>query len=176
MAFIERLHELGFAEERNLVIELRTSAGHTARLPERAADLARQPCDVFFAPGTEAHLVALKQATQGRDMPPRLPEHDLWGEILDIALCSLAFMRPMAPKLIIPHKLGMMVIHLLALGAAHDRGISYAALARKAAFRPIVRFRVKSHWTSSSYTVAATASIPEGYLVEEVSILIKTNP
>jgi putative ABC transport system substrate-binding protein len=69
MAFVERLRELGFAEGRNLVIELRTSGGHTDRLPELAADLARQPCDVFFAPGTEAHLAAIKQATQDRDTP-----------------------------------------------------------------------------------------------------------
>jgi putative tryptophan/tyrosine transport system substrate-binding protein len=69
VAFVERLRALGFTEGRNLVIELRTSAGHTERLPELAADLARQPCDVFFAPGTEAHLVAIKQATRDRDTP-----------------------------------------------------------------------------------------------------------
>jgi hypothetical protein len=34
----------------------------------------------------------------------------------------------------------------------------------------LVRFRVQSHWTSSSYTVAAIVSILERYLVEEVSI------
>src|SRR5262249_10890450 len=67
-----------------------------------------------------------------------LPQHDLWGEIIDAALGILAFMRPMAPKLIIPHKLGMPLIHLLALGAAHDIGIEHAALDGKAAFRAIL--------------------------------------
>jgi putative tryptophan/tyrosine transport system substrate-binding protein len=67
MAFVQRLRELGFAEGRNLVIEFRTAAGASERLPELAADLARQHCDVLFAPGTEANLIALKQAT--RDTP-----------------------------------------------------------------------------------------------------------
>src|SRR5262249_39387644 len=70
--------------------------------------------------------------------PPRLPKHHLRGEIIDAAVCILAFMRPMAPELIIPHKLCMPVIHLFALGAAHDIGIEHAALDRKAAFRPIL--------------------------------------
>jgi hypothetical protein len=44
----------------------------------------------------------------------------------------------MAPKLIIPHKLCVPLIHLLALGAADDIGIEHAALDGKAAFRPIL--------------------------------------
>jgi hypothetical protein len=44
----------------------------------------------------------------------------------------------MAPKLIILHKLGVPLIHLLALGAPHDIGIEHAALDGKAAFRPIL--------------------------------------
>jgi hypothetical protein len=44
----------------------------------------------------------------------------------------------MAPKLIIPHKLGMPVIHLLAVRAAHDIGIEHATLDGKAAFRAIL--------------------------------------
>jgi hypothetical protein len=47
-------------------------------------------------------------------------------------------MRPKAPKLVIPHKLGMSLIHLLALCAADDIGIEHAALDRKAAFRAIL--------------------------------------
>jgi putative ABC transport system substrate-binding protein len=49
------------------VIEFRTTEGRIERLPEFAADLARQNCDVLLAPGTEAGLVALKQAS--RDTP-----------------------------------------------------------------------------------------------------------
>jgi putative ABC transport system substrate-binding protein len=63
IAFKQRLRELGFAEGRNLVIEFRTAAGRVDRLPEVAADLARQNCDVFLAPGTEANLVAIKRAS-----------------------------------------------------------------------------------------------------------------
>jgi ABC-type uncharacterized transport system substrate-binding protein len=63
VAFIQRLRELGFAEGRNLVIEYRTSGGRAESLPELAAELARQNCDVLLAPGTEATLVALEQAT-----------------------------------------------------------------------------------------------------------------
>jgi hypothetical protein len=44
----------------------------------------------------------------------------------------------MAPKLVILHKLGMPVMHLLALGAPHDRGIEHPALDRTAAFRTIL--------------------------------------
>lgn len=63
VAFAQRLRELGFAEGRNLVIEYRTSGGRAERLPELAAELARKSCDVLVAPGTEATLVALQQAT-----------------------------------------------------------------------------------------------------------------
>ncbi len=67
VAFEQRLRELGFAEGRNLVIEFRTAQGRIERLPDLAADLARQNCDVLLAPETEAHLVAIKQAS--RDTP-----------------------------------------------------------------------------------------------------------
>jgi putative ABC transport system substrate-binding protein len=49
------------------VIEFRVIEGRVERLPEAAADLARQNCNVFLAPGTEANLVAIKQAS--RDTP-----------------------------------------------------------------------------------------------------------
>ena len=60
------------------------------------------------------------------------------GAIGDAAVRILAFMRPMAPQLIIPHQLGVPVRHLFAVRAAHDIGIAYATLAGKAACRPIV--------------------------------------
>jgi putative ABC transport system substrate-binding protein len=49
------------------VIEFRAAEGRIERLPELAADLARQDCDVLLAPGTEANLAAIKQAS--RDTP-----------------------------------------------------------------------------------------------------------
>ncbi len=67
IAFVQRLRELGFAEGRNLVIEFRAAEGRIERLPELAADLARQNCDVLLAPGSEATLAAMKQAS--RDTP-----------------------------------------------------------------------------------------------------------
>src|SRR5438094_2884864 len=67
VAFERRLRDLGFAEGRNLVIEFRTAQGRIERLPELAADLARQNCDVLLAPETEANLAAIEQAS--RDTP-----------------------------------------------------------------------------------------------------------
>ena len=67
IAFEQRLRELGFAEGRNLVIEFRNAGGRLEKLPELAADLARQNCDVLLAPGNEAILTAIVQAT--RDTP-----------------------------------------------------------------------------------------------------------
>jgi putative ABC transport system substrate-binding protein len=64
VAFDQRLRELGFAEGQNLAIEFRTSRGRVERLPELAADLVRQNCDVLVAFGIEAILVALEQASQ----------------------------------------------------------------------------------------------------------------
>lgn len=66
-AFDQRLRELGFAEGRNVVIEFRTSHGRIERLPELAAELARQRCDVFVIPGADAGLRAITQAS--RDTP-----------------------------------------------------------------------------------------------------------
>lgn len=67
LAFVQRLRERGFVEGRNLVIERRSADGRSERLLELAKDLARQNCDLFFAPGAEANLVAIKEAT--RDTP-----------------------------------------------------------------------------------------------------------
>ena len=61
---MQRLSELGFVEGRNLVIEHRASEGNAERLPGLAAELARPNCDVLLAAGTEAVLVALKQASR----------------------------------------------------------------------------------------------------------------
>ncbi len=67
VAMVEELRARGFAEGRNLAIEFRSADGHTERLPQLSAELARGPCDVYFTPGTTANLDAIVRAT--RDTP-----------------------------------------------------------------------------------------------------------
>jgi len=67
LAFVQHLGELGLVEGRNLSIERRHGDNRLERLPALAAELAKLKCDVFFAGGSEANLVALKQAN--RDTP-----------------------------------------------------------------------------------------------------------
>ena len=67
VAFVDQLAKLGFVEGKNLTFDFRGAGGRAEKLPELAAELARQDCDVFLAPGSEALLVAVKQAT--RDTP-----------------------------------------------------------------------------------------------------------
>ena len=64
IAFVQKLAELGFVEGRNLVVEFSSSRGRTDNLPELAAEVARLNCDLFFAPGNELTLLAVKQATR----------------------------------------------------------------------------------------------------------------
>jgi len=61
-AFRQRLQDLGYVEGRNLTIEWRFIAGNVARLPEVAAELARQNIDVIVPINTPA-AQAVKQAT-----------------------------------------------------------------------------------------------------------------
>ncbi len=61
-AFLRKLHELGWFEGSNLVIEYRWAEGDVARLPELAAELIRDNVDLIVAPAGSA-AVAAKQAT-----------------------------------------------------------------------------------------------------------------
>jgi putative ABC transport system substrate-binding protein len=63
LAFVQRLRELGFVEEDNLSMPRRHAAGQLEKLPSLASELAKLNCDVFFAAGPEANLVALKQTS-----------------------------------------------------------------------------------------------------------------
>lgn len=67
LAFVRRLRELGWVEGQNLVIERRHADGQGQRLPGLAAELAGLGCDLFFAPGNEANLLAIKAV--GSDTP-----------------------------------------------------------------------------------------------------------
>jgi len=61
-AFVRRLHELGWSEDRNLLIEYRWADGRTERLAEIAAELIDLKVDVIVTYGT-ASVRATKQVT-----------------------------------------------------------------------------------------------------------------
>ena len=61
-AFWERLHELGWVEGKNLVIEARWAEGQVERLPALMNQVIAQNVDILFTYGTPA-AVAAKKAT-----------------------------------------------------------------------------------------------------------------
>ena len=61
-AFRQGLHDLGYTEGQNIVIEYRSADNRYERLPDLAADLVRLKVDVIVAVGTPGP-VAAKQAT-----------------------------------------------------------------------------------------------------------------
>ena len=61
--FRQGLHDLGYVEGRDFVMEFRWAEGHPDRLPELAADLVRAHVDVIVAEGTPATYAAM-QATK----------------------------------------------------------------------------------------------------------------
>jgi putative tryptophan/tyrosine transport system substrate-binding protein len=66
-AFSQRMRELGLVEGENLVVVFRSAEGNIDRLPALAAELARERCDAYFAPGTEPNINAITRAA--RDGP-----------------------------------------------------------------------------------------------------------
>jgi len=61
-AFVQRLRELGWIEDRTVAIEYRWAEGRVERLAEIAAELVRRKVDVIVTSGTPA-VVAAKRAT-----------------------------------------------------------------------------------------------------------------
>jgi putative tryptophan/tyrosine transport system substrate-binding protein len=69
-AFVQRLRELGWTEDRNVAIEFRWSEGSKDRLPEMVAEFVRLKVDVMVLEGSAATLAA-KRATS--DIPIVFP-------------------------------------------------------------------------------------------------------
>jgi len=63
-AFLQGLRDLGYAEDRNLVIEYRSAEGKYERLPALAAELVALKVDVIFAGGGTLGALGAKQATR----------------------------------------------------------------------------------------------------------------
>jgi len=63
-AFRQGLHDLGYVEGRNVVIEYRDAAGKLERFPFLAAELVTLKVDVIFAAGATQAALAAKQATR----------------------------------------------------------------------------------------------------------------
>jgi putative ABC transport system substrate-binding protein len=61
-AFVQRLRELGWIENRTVAIEYRWAEGHPERFPEIAAEFVRLKVDVIVTSGTPV-VIAVKQAT-----------------------------------------------------------------------------------------------------------------
>src|SRR5262245_7555277 len=87
LAFVERLRELGFAENRNLVIDFRSADGRLERLPKLAAEAARTKCDVIFAPGPEAVLAGARQGSRDEPIVSMANDYDpvATGHITNLA-------------------------------------------------------------------------------------------
>jgi putative ABC transport system substrate-binding protein len=62
-AFKHGLHELGYTEGRNLVIEYRSAEGRAERFPALAAELVRLKVDLIATRGTPAVLAAQKASS-----------------------------------------------------------------------------------------------------------------
>jgi putative ABC transport system substrate-binding protein len=62
-AFWQGLHDLGYVEGQNLVMEYRYAEGQVERLPDLAAELVQLPVDVIVAGGTAA-IRAAQHATR----------------------------------------------------------------------------------------------------------------
>jgi putative ABC transport system substrate-binding protein len=63
-AFQHGLHDLGYVEDKNIIIECRSAAGNADRLSELAVELVRLKVDVIIAGGGELVARAVKQATE----------------------------------------------------------------------------------------------------------------
>jgi putative ABC transport system substrate-binding protein len=120
-AFLQRLHELGWIEGRNVAIEYRWAEGRTERYAEIVAEFVRLNVDVILTHGTPA-TVRAKQTTPvipivftvvgdpiGTGLAASLarPGGNLTGQsimVSDLAAKRLELLQEVVPKL---HRLGI---------------------------------------------------------------------
>src|SRR5690349_4517230 len=120
-AFVQRLHELGWIEARNVPIEYRWAEGRTERYAEIVAEFVRLNVDVILTHGTPA-TVRAKQTTPvipivftvvgdpiGTGLAASLarPGGNLTGQsimVSDLAAKRLELLQEVVPKL---HRLGI---------------------------------------------------------------------
>src|SRR5262249_62337313 len=62
-AFLQGLHELGYEEGRNVVIEYRSAAWNRELLPDLAADLVERKVDVILVAGPQPSMAAREATT-----------------------------------------------------------------------------------------------------------------
>ena len=72
-AFRQGLHDLGYVEGQNLVIEYRYAEGKSDRLPDLAADLVRLKVDVIVASVLPDAMAAFGTATHAIASNPAIP-------------------------------------------------------------------------------------------------------
>jgi len=95
-AFRQGLHDLGYVEGRNVVIEYRDAAGKLERFPALAAELVTLKVDVFFAAGATPAALAAEHATRTSPLSSLLFPIRL-GAGSSLALRGRAAMPPGCP-------------------------------------------------------------------------------
>ena len=73
-SFRQGLRELGYTEEKNIVIEYRFAEGKLERLPDLAAELVRLKVDILVTAGVP-QLLAAKHATSTIPIVAMRPKH-----------------------------------------------------------------------------------------------------
>jgi putative ABC transport system substrate-binding protein len=68
-AFVQRLHQLEWIENRNIVIAYRWAEGRTERFVEIATEFVRLQVDIIVTQGTASTLAAKQATGRWRDLP-----------------------------------------------------------------------------------------------------------
>jgi hypothetical protein len=92
--FRQALHELGYIEGQNLVMEYRWAEGRDERLPDLAAELVRLPVDVLVPSGGNTAIRAAQHAT--RTIPIVMVERTIPSSTLASSRSSLMKRMPLS--------------------------------------------------------------------------------